>query len=107
MYSIGIPVFILLTGSSTIFAYNANLSLDVLSQCQEYQIDGEYKYREAFEIMDMKNNKPYENEVFRLKFYVFTLSYAHILISNQSSVDIGDPAYEIGAYQDDFLNKTV
>lgn len=81
-----------------IIAYNANLSLSLLSKCKEYQIDDKYKYRDASTILDMKNNRPFENEIFRLKFYVFTKQDAHILISNEPKVHIGDPAYEIGAY---------
>lgn len=81
-----------------IIAYNANISLSLLLECKEYQIDDQYKYRDAFTILDMKNNKPYENEIFRLKFYVFTKADAHILISNEPKVHPEDPAYEIGLY---------
>lgn len=77
-------------------AYNTNLSYSVLSECKEYQIDGQYKYRDAFTILDMKNNKPFENEIFRLKLYVFTKQDAHILISNEPKVHKGESAYEIG-----------
>uniref|UniRef100_T1GCQ2 Farnesoic acid O-methyl transferase domain-containing protein n=1 Tax=Megaselia scalaris TaxID=36166 RepID=T1GCQ2_MEGSC len=76
-------------------AYNTNLSYSVLSECKEYQIDGQYKYRDAFTILDMKNNKPFENEIFRLKLYVFTKQDAHILISNEPRVHKGESAYEI------------
>lgn len=93
-----ISLCIYLLCGTKVSAYNENISLSVFSQCKEYQIDGQYKYREAFTILDMKNNKPYENEIFRLKFYVFTKQDAHILISNEPKVHIGEPAYEIGLY---------
>lgn len=98
MFSKEISLCFLITCASTVLAYNTNLSLNAFLQCKEYQIDGEYKYREAFAIRDLKNNQPFENEVFRMKFYVFARSDAHILITNETSVHIGDPAYEIGLY---------
>lgn len=98
MFSKQLSVFIILSCACSILAYNRNISINAFSQCKEYQIDGEYKYKEAFEIDQMKNNQPYDNEIFRLKFFVFTRNDAHILISNEPSIHIGDPAYEIGGY---------
>lgn len=89
---------ILLFCVNSISAFNANLPYSVLSQCKEYQIDEGYNYKDAFAISDLKNNKPFENEIFRMKFYVFTTNDAHMLITNEPKAQVGDPAYEIGGY---------
>lgn len=96
MCSNRIRCFFLLIYVKFSIGFNSNIPFNVFSECKEYQIDGDYNYRDAFAISNMKNNKPYENEIFRLKFYVFTRNDAHILITNEPRAQVGDPAYEIG-----------
>lgn len=79
-------------------AFNRNLPYKQLTECKEYQIQGQYLYRDSFTILDFKNNKPYENEIFRLKFYVLTRNDAHIMITNEPEAQGGDPVYEIGKF---------
>lgn len=79
-------------------AFNPKLPYSVLSECKEY-FAGEFSnYDDAFAISDMKNNKPFENEIYRMKFYVFTRHNAHILITNEPKAQTNDAAYEIGGY---------
>lgn len=81
---------------SAVFAYNMNLPYSAFNGCKEYRIDGQYLYRDAFTILGLKNNRPYDNEVFRMKLYVFAEKDANILISNEQQVQDNDRAYEIG-----------
>lgn len=89
---------ILLICVKSIYAFNPNLSYKDFAGCKEYQIDEGYNYKDAFVISDMKNNKPFENEIFRMKFFVFTRNDAHLLITNEPRAQVGDPSYEIGGY---------
>lgn len=91
-------VYILLINVNTIIAFNVDLPYSVLSQCKEYRIDDDYSYRDPFNISAMQNNKPFNNEIFRLKFYVFTRNDAHLLITNLPKVQVKEPAYEIGRF---------
>lgn len=89
---------ILLIGTKTILSYNVDIPYSVLSKCKEYSIEEGYNYRKPFNISAMENNKPFSNEIFRLKFYVFTRNDAHLLITNLPKVQIYEPGYEIGKY---------
>lgn len=94
-------VLLLLTCLSSNQAFNPNLSYKRLTECKEYQIQGQYLYRDSLTISDFKNNKPYDNEIFRLKFYVLTRNDAHIMITNEPGAQGGDAVYEMGKF--DFL----
>lgn len=77
------------------FAYNRTLPYSALDGCKEHRIEKGYDYT-TFRISELENNKPFDNEVIRLKFYVFCNNDGHLLISNEPNVQRGDRAYEIG-----------
>lgn len=91
-------LYFLLIKVETVLTFNVNIPYSALSQCKEYRIEDGYIYREPFNISSMENNKPFSNEIFRLKFYVLTKNDAHLLITNLPKVQIQEPAYEIGRY---------
>lgn len=76
--------------------FNTSLPYNAFDGCKEYRIDGQYIYKEAFSILGLKNNRPYDNEVFRMKFYVLTDRDANIMISNEQKSQTNDRVYEIG-----------
>lgn len=78
-----------------VFAFNANLPYSAFNGCREYRIDGQYIYKDAFNIKNFRNNRPYDNEIFRMKFYVLTDRDANIMISNVEKVQDNEPVYEI------------
>lgn len=81
------------------FAYNRTLPYSVLEGCKEHRIEKGYVYT-TFRISELQNNEPFDDEVIRLKFYVFCHNDGHILISNEPNAQIGDRAYEIGKNDD-------
>lgn len=77
------------------FGYNRTLPYSALDGCKEHRIEKGYVYT-TFRISELKNNKPLENQVLRLKFYVFCHNDGHIMLSSEPNAQIGDNAYEIG-----------
>ncbi|KAL5274377.1 hypothetical protein ACFFRR_000858 [Megaselia abdita] len=90
-----IGIFTALFLIKLVSGFDTNLPYSAFNECKEYRVDGQYVYKDSFNIHGLKNNRPYDNEVFRMKFYVLTDRDANIMISNERKVQNNDNAYEI------------
>lgn len=103
---VGIIVFYIKTVQAD-FKYN--VSLAQMHTCRHYTIPSNrgYNYADFFHIHKLDNNKMAPNELLHLKFYVMTARDAHILLSVNDHPKLMDRVYEIGKFNNVYIEKYI